>query len=82
MFWFAIFQCGTYDNSLEFLQKRIGGISCVSGTATLALTYTHATITTLTDWTFLLLPIVILRGSLMRRNEKWTVGTILGFAAM
>lgn len=82
MFWFAIFQCGTYSSSFEFISRRIGGKGCVSDTATLGLTYTHAGVTTLTDWTFLLLPIVILRGSLMGRSEKWTVGTILGFAAV
>jgi hypothetical protein len=81
MFLFAVFQCGYYKSALEFITKRFSG-KCASDQTALGMTYAHATITTLTDWTFLLLPFLILRDSLMKRNEKWTVGSILGFAAM
>jgi hypothetical protein len=81
MFFFAVFQCGYYKNSLDFIIKRLGN-KCASNSTTLGMTYTHAAVTTLTDWTFLFLPFLILRGSLMKRSEKWSVGSILGFAAM
>jgi hypothetical protein len=81
MFFFAVFQCGIYKDALEFLTRRLT-TGCASDSATLGMTYTHAAVTTLTDWTFILLPFLILRGSLMKTREKWTVGSILGFAAM
>jgi hypothetical protein len=81
MLLFAIFQCGTNSNGFEFLMKRLGN-KCASDATALGMTYTHAVITTTTDWTFLLLPIFILKDSLMEREEKRTLICILAFASM
>jgi hypothetical protein len=98
MFFFVVFQCGVYGNTVTFILRRVGD-QCASNTFTLLMTYTHAAITTLTvnrltslffltisnmnqDWTFLVLPIFILKKSLMNRNEKRTVIFVLMFASV
>ncbi|TID24061.1 hypothetical protein E6O75_ATG02426 [Venturia nashicola] len=81
MFFFLVFQCGVYDNSTVFLLRRISN-QCASNDFTLGMAYTHAILTTLTDWAFLVLPYFILKGSLMNQNEKRSVILILMFASV
>ncbi|QDS73988.1 hypothetical protein FKW77_008574 [Venturia effusa] len=81
MFFFVVFQCGVYDNATVFLLRRIAN-QCASNDFNLGMTYTHAIITTSTDWTFLILPFCILKESLMKKNEKRTIILILMFASI
>jgi hypothetical protein len=81
MVFFAIFQCGIYKSGLDFVIKRLND-KCVSDASALGMTYTHATITMLTDWVFLLMPFWALKGSLMSFKEKLTIGFILAFASL
>jgi hypothetical protein len=66
---------------MAFVTKRLGD-ACVSDASALGMTYTHGAITTLTDWTFLLMPFFILHQSLMNKRERLTIGVVLGFAAI
>jgi hypothetical protein len=81
IFWFALFQCGYYSNPTDYIWKRLTD-ACASNSATLGMVYTHAAITTLTDWTFLLFPLIILRNSLMKPVDKLTVAALLMFASV
>jgi hypothetical protein len=81
MFLFAVFQCGYYRNVGVFITKRLTN-ECASNATALGMTYTHGSIAALTDWTFLLLPIFILRGALMTLRQKLTIGLLLAFAAL
>ncbi|KAF2663838.1 hypothetical protein BT63DRAFT_112947 [Microthyrium microscopicum] len=79
-FFFTIFQCGTFRNILEFSLKRATGEKCVSGPGAVAMGYTHAIITLTTDLTFALLPMWVLKDTLMGKREKATVVFILTLA--
>lgn len=96
IFFFVVFQCGVYDSTTTFLLRRLGG-KCASDAFALGMAYTHAIITTMTvsfpptflatsninqGWIFLVLPVFILKGSLMKKNEKRIVFGILMFASM
>lgn len=81
MLFFAIFQCGVYDNIWEFLTKRFTH-GCVSDAAALGMTFTHGAITVITDWTFLSLPFFILRNTLMIKREKFAIGFVLAFGSI
>lgn len=78
---FTIFQCGLFHNMLQFLERRLEG-QCASPHAILGVSYTHAAITTLTDWIFVLIPILLLRGSSMTTKEKLIVGFLMMFASV
>jgi hypothetical protein len=75
------FHCGVFGSFLVFLFRKIAR-QCAPDRVTLAITYTHAALTALTDWSFALMPIVILHGSLMSRKEKIIVGILMGFASV
>ena len=80
-FFFAVFQCGIYQNALDFMNRTLAG-KCVDIQATLGVNYMAAAVTILTDWIFLILPIAILKGVCMRRRDKYLVLTILMFASV
>lgn len=82
MILFALFQCGLPTDAFHFVEKRLSTNDCVSDSAALGMTYTHAVITILSDWTFVCLPFFLLRDSLMNRKEKWTLTGILAFASL
>ena len=81
-FFFTVFQCGFFDNILEFGLKRITGNKCASPRWEIGLGYTHAVIAVVTDITFALLPIAALQGTMMGKREKFTVIFILSLAAV
>jgi len=81
MIFFAIFQCGVYTNIWDFIAKRFTN-HCVSDAAALGMTYTHAFLTIITDWTFLTLPFFILRNTLMVKREKFAIGIVLAFGSI
>jgi hypothetical protein len=78
---FAIFQCGIYKNTWEFIGKRLAN-RCVSDDAALGMTFTHAAITIITDWIFLILPYFLLYHSLMSKKERWSLVAVLAFASI
>lgn len=81
LFFFTIFQCGFFKDFLEFVVRK-GTNQCASDTSLLAMAYTHAVITALTDWIFIILPFFILRKSSMPRREKWAVGALMSLASI
>jgi hypothetical protein len=80
-FFFAIFQCGYPSSASVFVIRRLTG-GCVSSIQILGVSYTHAAVTMATDLTFAALPISILRGSSMKKREKWIIGFILILGAV
>jgi hypothetical protein len=78
---YNIFHCGPFKSFLEFLFRKVAG-QCAPDSVTLAMTYTHASLTALTDWTFAFMPVLILRASLMTGKEKVVVGSLMGFASV
>ncbi|KAF2667864.1 hypothetical protein BT63DRAFT_415384 [Microthyrium microscopicum] len=83
MILFCLFQCGLPTDALSFIDKRfLHPELCVSDSAALGMTYTHAVLTIFTDWTFLIMPFFVLRGTLMQKREKYTLAGILAFASI
>jgi hypothetical protein len=80
MILFILFQCGKFTGIVDFVANRIAG-KCVSQVVLLAMIYTHAGVTTFTDWMFIIIPILIVRGTKMSRREKIAAGTLLAFAS-
>jgi hypothetical protein len=76
LFFFAVFQCGKVNSPFEFWVRRASN-ECVSKSQALGMNYSHAAITTVTDWTFAVLPIAMLKRSKMVHREKTIVGFIL-----
>lgn len=81
LFFFEIFQCGYFKNMLDFVLKKATE-ECVSGYIIESMTYTHAAITTFTDWVFVILPFFILKNSKMQTKEKVVVGSLMAFASI
>jgi hypothetical protein len=80
-FFFIVFQCGAPIPGATFWQKFIGRV-CAPNRAVLAMGYTHAIITALTDLTFAILPINLVRNAHMSSRQKILVGSILVLGAM
>jgi hypothetical protein len=80
-FLFAVFQCGYYHNVGELILKKLAD-KCASNSTALGITYTHAVIAILTDWTFILLPLVIFRSTLKTMQQKITFGLFMSFIAV
>jgi hypothetical protein len=78
---FFIFMCGVPQGGVQFFEKYIGG-QCVSSSHQLIMYYFQACSGTLTDLTFALLPIAILRRSALPLRDKITAGGILLLAAL
>jgi hypothetical protein len=80
-FFVICFQCGITHNSFEIFEKFVSS-KCLSPPRILGMAYTHAIITALTDWTFAIMPIIIIQKSQLRIREKYIVGFIVMMAAM
>ncbi|KAF2437130.1 hypothetical protein EJ08DRAFT_13952 [Tothia fuscella] len=80
-FFFAVFQCGVVRNSLD-LFTRFSKEQCVSPASILGVSYTHAVITASTDWTFAVLPMVMIKTSRLEKKEKIIVGFIIAVGTM
>jgi hypothetical protein len=80
-FFFAVCQCGMTKDSFEFWTKLISN-KCVTPAQVLGVSYTHAILTTVTDWIYAVLPIPMLHKSQLARREKVIVGLILVLGAM
>jgi hypothetical protein len=80
-FFFAVFQCGIFKNANEFWIK-LSSNRCITPPQAVGVSYTHAIITTITDWVFAILPLAMLKESQLARREKIIVGFILTLGAM
>src|ERR1700743_2280708 len=78
MFLFAVFQCGYYRSMNEFLLRRLTD-KCASNATALGISYTHATVAALTDWTFILLPVFIFWPTLKSQDQKVRFGLFMAF---
>lgn len=81
-FFFAVFQCGAPIDPFTFLIKKLSGRGCINSTQILGMSYTHSAITTVTDLTFAIVPLAILKGLNMRKREKIAVFFILLLGAL
>src|ERR1700761_6278828 len=81
-FFVGVFQCGSFSNIWVFLERRMTLKECVPVPAALGVAYTQASVSTLTDWVYALLPLFVLHNANMRRREKYTVFGILSLASM
>jgi hypothetical protein len=80
-FFFAVFQCGyTSGSAWVFFVRKLTD-QCVTPTQIIAVSYTHAGVTTLTDIIFAVLPLFMLRGSRIAARERWIVSFILVLGA-
>jgi hypothetical protein len=80
-FFIICFQCGVTHNSYEIFEKFVAS-KCISAPKILGVAYTHAVITALTDWTFAIMPLAMIKQSKLRTREKFIVGFIILMAAM
>jgi hypothetical protein len=74
---FIVFSCGNPKFYLEHTLTK----KCVRKSVVVGLAYEQATVTTLTDWIFALLPIPLLWNATMDRRSKLSVGLILSLGA-
>jgi hypothetical protein len=80
-FLLTVFQCGYFATPWEFYY-RWSSFECTSQAQVLGLGYTHASISTLTDLLFAILPIPMIKRASMARREKITVMFILVLASL
>jgi hypothetical protein len=80
-FFFSVFQCGIVSSSYILWQKFATG-QCITPEQILAVSYTHAAITTATDMAFAILPITMINQSHLERKEKIIVIFIIGMGAV
>jgi hypothetical protein len=80
-FFFAVFQCGVVKNSFD-LWFKFASHKCITRSQILGISYTHATITTGSDWIFALIPLSMMKQLQLRWKEKLIVGFILTLGAM
>jgi hypothetical protein len=80
-FFYSVFRCGYFSNIWVFLERRVTMEHCVTVQSGLAMGYTQSAIATITDWTFAVLPIFVLRNVHMGDREKYTVFVILSLGA-
>jgi hypothetical protein len=81
MFLYSVFQCGYYRSINEFLLRRLTD-KCVPNSAALGISFTHATIVALTDWTFILLPIFMFWPTLKSLDQKVRFGLFMAFVSI
>jgi len=76
MIFFAIFHCGGKRDAYSYLTHKLQR-QCVPKSVDLGMMYTGGTITTLTDWIFAFLPLLMLHRAQLTRREKSTVAFIM-----
>ncbi|CAI6336321.1 unnamed protein product [Periconia digitata] len=81
MFYFltTVFVCG---NPSRMADSFVGSDTCAPTAFTLATGYIYGIINVLADWTFTLVPILILIESDMDRRSKLSISIVIGFAAI
>jgi hypothetical protein len=80
-FFFICFQCGISNSSFEIWQKFVSS-RCATTQQILGVAYAHAGVTALTDWTFAILPLTVIKQSQLGTREKFIVGFIISMGAM
>lgn len=75
----TIFQCG---NPSKLADTLLGSKKCAPNWFILSTGYLYGIVNIVADWTFTLIPIVILLDSDMDRRSKISVGIVMGFAAI
>ena len=80
MVMFVIFQCGTFTGISQFVANSVAG-KCLSKSILVGMIYAHAGVTAATDWTFVLMPILIVRSIAMTKFQKVAVAGLLCLAS-
>jgi hypothetical protein len=78
-FLLAIFQCKPIS---AWWKQTPGYGTCLGPEIVLATSYTSATLNSIADWTFGILPYFIVKDLDLPHKQKWLVAIILGFAAI
>jgi rhodopsin domain-containing protein len=79
-FFFAVFQCGVPSGN-SFWTRKLAR-QCASDSIGISLGYLHASLSAGSDITLVVLPIIALKNSLIKRGEKIVISCILGIGAM
>jgi hypothetical protein len=74
------FQCWPISHFWEQFRGAKG--HCMNTNIVVNSFYGYSAISCVTDWTFSIVPIFIVRGLQMNNRKKWTVAVILAFCAM
>ena len=77
----AIFQCGVTKSTADWIIKQFAD-ECLPNPAGLILPYIHGAVTTITDFTFVVLPIFVLSKLNMARKAKLTILGLLVLGGM
>jgi hypothetical protein len=75
----SIFQCG---NPARFEGSVVGSHKCLPTAIGLGAGYAYGIVNVLADWTFVLVPIVVLLDSKMDRRSKISVSVVMGLGAI
>jgi hypothetical protein len=75
----SIFQCG---NPARFAGSVVGSQQCLPTAIGLGAGYAYGIVNVLADWTFVLIPIVVLLDSKMDRRSKISVSVVMGLGAI
>jgi hypothetical protein len=75
----SIFQCG---NPARSAGSVVGSHKCLPTAVGLGAGYAYGVVNVLADWTFVLVPIVVLLDSKMDRRSKISVSVVMGLGAI
>jgi hypothetical protein len=75
-FFFCVFQCGEVSSSYVIWEKFATG-KCVTPDQILGVSYAHAGVTAVSDWTFAILPIAMVKDLCLERKEKTILAIII-----
>jgi hypothetical protein len=78
---FALFQCGVYPGPTVFTNRMLQ-TQCAPRRVSLAMNYTHAIITAVTDWMCGIFPVFLIKQLRMPLRAKVIVLLLLVLAAM
>ena len=82
LFFFFLFTFQCWPVSFFWEQFRGGEGKCIASNIVVNSFYGYSALSCVTDWTFSIVPIFIVRGLQMSQRKKTTVGIILAFCAM
>ena len=80
-FFIAVFQCGYTRDALVEIDRRLRG-QCIPFVAILDLAYAYAAVCSFTDILFSVLPLFILKDTMMKQREKVIVCLILALGGL
>ena len=80
-FFYSVFQCGVYHSQEDYVRRRFAN-QCASITTNLIVGYIQSVSIIVTDWAFIIMPILILGQSLMKPRDKFKIVAVLALASL